>query len=545
MSYTATKQSKMGKSLSDQIAEIANKPVVEDFDIEDSERNVFEHKEGNDHSSEESEDDEATKSHYVKVGKSKLRDEGIALRDQKYQGSKGSRESIFEDAEEAEEASSGEVEGEESEVSNAENSESDSESAMSFRTDSEDQDASASEDSENEELEAEEEEEEEEDTEAKRKRMIELVRREAKSAVQRLSEATQKDAAKGFAILEQSRAFDLMIDTRIKIQKAVSATNQLPLSTESWDASLKESSKNEKLLQKTRKLLTKIMGQLVDFRREFQFGDNIIQGGEPDHDSKKKRTFAELCDETDYLDETLRDYRSVVLNKWSKKISSSSGKAVLSSSNFKAINQPADVQVENQLADVPRLLKRTTLNRRNVVPLHFEDDLEKGNLEQLGDSHNDEGNGSDEENPDVPKNYDPRRKDNRNIDISENPYIFDDEDFYRVLLNDLVDKKISGSQNEASGVTIALTSRSNNKLKKNVDTKASKGRKLKYTIQEPIANYEAPANGGFKWSDEQIDEFFAGLLGQRISFDEAEAIEDEQDDAEIEAIKNDDIQIFG
>ncbi|KAH3673354.1 hypothetical protein OGATHE_002156, partial [Ogataea polymorpha] len=56
--------------------------------------------------------------------------------------------------------------------------------------------------------------------------------------------------------------------------------------------------------------------------------------------------------------------------------------------------------------------------------------------------------------------------------LKEREYIFDDEDFYRVLLNDLVDRKISSS-NPTSGLTIQLTK---TKFKKNVDTKASKGR---------------------------------------------------------------------
>ena len=119
------------------------------------------------------------------------------------------------------------------------------------------------------------------------------------------------------------------------------------------------------------------------------------------------------------------------------------------------------------------------------------------------------------------------------------------QDFYRVLLNDLVEKKISNSQ-QSNGVTLAITSRSENKLKKNIDTKASKGRKLNYSIQEPIANYEASVNTGYKWSDEQIDEFFAGLLGQKINFNEDDELEaDTMHNEEDEEIKNDDIQIFG
>lgn len=81
-------------------------------------------------------------------------------------------------------------------------------------------------------------------------------------------------------------------------------------------------------------------------------------------------------------------------------------------------------------------------------------------------------------------------------------------------MNDLVDKKVQSSD-PTTGITINLRSAQKvNKLKNNVDTKASKGRKLRYHIQEPIANFESSI-GSWKWNDDQIDEFFASLLGQK------------------------------
>ena len=136
----------MGKSLSEQIAEIANKPAIQDFDIEDSERAVFDHKNNTSDGewNSESEDEALQKSHYVGVEKSKLRDDGIALKDEKYQGTKGSRSSLFDN--QAQEVSSDEVIEEEDEEQDSE--------AVSFRTDSEDG-ASAQEQSDSEESEQE------------------------------------------------------------------------------------------------------------------------------------------------------------------------------------------------------------------------------------------------------------------------------------------------------------------------------------------------------------------------------------------------------
>lgn len=389
---------------------------------------------------------------------------------------------------------------------------------------------------------------EDEDTELKRQRLAAMVQRDARAAVSKLSETTHRDALKGYAVAQQHRTFDQILDTRIKVQKAVNAANKLPLTKESWRLFAQKSSQNEARVSEAIQLLEKVLGQLLDFRQELQVSDKI--GGAAsmaDAAAGRKRSFSQLCEQSRELDEPLREYRRAVLHKWSHKISSASGQSALSAAKFKAINQPADVQVENQLADMPRLLKRTVLNRRNVEPLGFEKDLKKGRLAELSAETDENAQTMDvDADADVPANYDPRRKDNRSVDSNVNPYVFDDEDFYRVLLNDLVDKKVANAQSDGGNVTIAVTSRSNNKLKKNVDTKASKGRKLNFSIQEPLANYEAPANGGLRWSDEQIDEFCAGLLGQRVSFDEevtAEAAEEAADDENL--VQNDGIQLFG
>lgn len=52
------------------------------------------------------------------------------------------------------------------------------------------------------------------------------------------------------------------------------------------------------------------------------------------------------------------------------------------------------------------------------------------------------------------------------------------------------------------------------KRKKTVDTKASKGRKLRYHVHEKLQNFMVPipAQRG-AWHEEQIDELFASLLG--------------------------------
>ncbi|AET38692.1 rRNA-processing protein BFR2 Ecym_3193 [Eremothecium cymbalariae DBVPG len=519
----------MPKPFSEKILEISNKSKARDYDIEDEEA-IFEHEEDFSNESSSDENDELKKKHYVDTDGSRLRkDNGIELEDEKYEGIKGSRGSLFNDEDEDEGVESGTGDEEESGEEHVDESD-----AFSLRTDSEKSEAELSDsDSGGEVL-------SDEDVEARREMLTKLVEKEARKATDKFSESIQRDALKGYTILQQAKFFDHIIDARIKLQKALSASNQLPLTKETWDTLLDD--ENRQLLASNLKLLHKVMDQCRELRADFQNKEHINKT-EINYTGNNKRSFQELIEGSEQLDASLRDYRGAVLNKWSVKVSVASGQMALSSSKFKAINQPADVQVENQLADMQRLLKRTRLNRRNLKPIGFEKDYEYGRLTLL--KLNEEGRDADNNDElDIPKNYDPRKKDSDLIDVSENPYIFDDEDFYRVLLNDLVDKKIATAQQGNNGVQIAITSRAQNKLKNNVDTKASKGRKLNYTIQEAIKNYEAPLNGGFKWSDEQIDELFAGLLGQRVNFSERDTSEVEDDDGDVNAIKNDNIQIF-
>jgi protein AATF/BFR2 len=53
------------------------------------------------------------------------------------------------------------------------------------------------------------------------------------------------------------------------------------------------------------------------------------------------------------------------------------------------------------------------------------------------------------------------------------------------------------------------------KSKKNIDTRASKGRKIRYQVQEKIQNFMAPEPRG-TWHEEMKEELFSSLLGRKL-----------------------------
>lgn len=167
-----------------------------------------------------------------------------------------------------------------------------------------------------------------------------------------------------------------------------------------------------------------------------------------------------------------------LLNKWSSKVSNASSSSnsssnFSSSNNLKSINQSSGKQVELTLSSgdgLSRLISRTK-NLRDVSII-----------------------GSSSSNNDSSKNVDGNTAtaSNEEDDFGLNEEIFDDSDFYNSLLKELIEskgsmngagangKKVGGVEIDGKGLDV-LDSDSLNfgKKKKIVDTKGSKGRRLR------------------------------------------------------------------
>lgn len=513
------------KTLAEQIADL-DKPQ-KDFDIEDSELvDPFAEEDG-----EAASDEEFAADHYVSMPKSKLRRENDRLvTDKKYTGSVTSRKDLYGEPREAEEE-----DDEEDEEDQGQGEESDSGISLGAVSDSE-----SEVDSEDQESEDQESEEDVEDAEAKRSRIRDMISKERKHIISRLSESGTQDAIKGYAIVNQHKLGDALIDSRLKIQKALTNSNLLPVNHQTIDAEKLLSKNSAKYVKKATTKCFELLDTILDFRTKLYTKDQVVT--EHFEHKPEKRTLAQYLEATQKYDSVLHQYRSTVLTKWLAKIQNSSGSTALNASKFKALNQSAEQQVANNLSDMGRLIKRTRLNRRQVKPLgyeYYQANFVEQNKEEEEDEDEDEDEGID-----IPK----AAGQSRGLNMQEMELIFDDEDFYRVLLNDLVDKKIQ-SNDPTSGLQFALKGAASTKLKKNVDNKASKGRKLRYHVQESIANFETPRNE-LKWDDSQIDEFFASLLGQKINMKEDDDDKDRDEsasDAEDDLVLGGDnsIKLFG
>lgn len=325
-----------------------------------------------------------------------------------------------------------------------------------------------------------------------------IMSEEQKTVAATISEAAKADAEKGRAVKAQRKTFDALLNSRIRLQKALVSTNSLA----STKVEIPEDTVSlSDPVRAAEEAACNLWNSLNDLRESL----HTARTGE-----KRKRI--DISTSTppqevwsymqSYESETL-PYRQSVLQKWSAKARGVS--AMPSRGRLTTTTEQTIVDVlSSQLADPTRLVQKTRM-ARSCAPL------------QAG---------------------------------TESADIFDDADFYGLLLKELLERRSEESQTGTlAGMSfnnVPITShwqaaREAKTKRANVDVRASKGRKLRYTVHEKLQNYMAPEdrNG---WQDRQADELFSSLFGQRNALAEEDV---EEKDSEDEDLGNQGLLLFG
>ena len=110
------------------------------------------------------------------------------------------------------------------------------------------------------------------------------------------------------------------------------------------------------------------------------------------------------------------------------------------------------------------------------------------------------------------------------------PTTYDDTPFYQPLLTQLITSRTNAASFSSSLPSTALpvANSRGNKIKKNVDTKASKGRKIRYTVHEKLQDFMAPEDRT-TWTTRGREEFFGSLFGRTVNGAE-HGVDDEAED---------------
>jgi protein AATF/BFR2 len=291
-----------------------------------------------------------------------------------------------------------------------------------------------------------------------------------KSFTSTIAAGAQSDVAKGQAIKAQRKTFDTLLNSRIRLQKALISTNSMVA-----DAHKEESAPDASVEAAEAAALT-LLNNLTNLRLSLE---------ESRTGQKRKRTILDSATSSSDIWSSIQDtekstlpHRKAVLERWSNKTKATTvanNKARLNASAQQTLTEVLDSQLTSS-----HLVTRTQ-TPRSCAPLQSSVKAAQ---------------------PD--------------------PSIYDDADFYGLMLKELLEQRSAdlNANGTAEFVVQAPWQVAREaKTKKVVDTKASKGRRLRYTVQEKLQNFMAPEERG-AWGERQRDELFSSLFGQRLGLGE-------------------------
>ena len=386
-----------------------------------------------------------------------------------------------------------------------------------------------------------------------------ILKDEQRIVAANVSRAVRADIEKGRAVKKQKAAFDSLLNIRLKMQKAVTVTNTLPLlnnknsSPEARtadgmvDARLKYDNNNNNIdvngipedydniiLDAAEEAAIKLWKSLSILRDEFIQARNTPakrkrKSSPPTHThnfNTKTPTRTFWLHMQDQEKSSIQP-RHAILNKWSTRLRSTNPTS-LSGNN--SINNPRRLnpnsslnprrQSQSSLSDLltADLAPNSTSYNRFLARAHM--------VRSCAPAHTARGQTSSQD-------------------------IYDDTDFYGSLLQTFLEQRSQqGSSLGGGGVgeMLAMGNGANTaaglatdrplffaprweaakaaKVKKVVDTRASKGRKLKYTVHEKLQNFMAPENR-CGWDERQTDELFGSLFGKKFMLDEDESLDED------------------
>ncbi|XP_077062588.1 protein AATF isoform X2 [Siphateles boraxobius] len=341
-------------------------------------------------------------------------------------------------------------------------------------------------------------------------------------------EKVDEEVEKGKAVKNQLALWDLMLERRINMQKALVTANQLPQPQTfpefksrggaEYAEALKNSHKALKALQRSLlELQDLLLYQKPETRaicqgktwgasstkddEEINSEEDMENDGQEEEQEavrkgppKRKLEMAEYPNFMAKRFAAFLPYRDATLQKWYDKTRLTTGK---SNKGFGAFDRNILTQVEQVLMDKERLVRRTqtrrseyrVLGKPEPITPEMESSVTEGEAAELALKANVHLKDMDEE-------------------------IFDDDDFYHLLLRELIERKTSATDPNdqvAMGKQWLAIQKLRSKIKKKVDTKASKGRKIRFHIHSKLMNFMGPMDNS-SMSDEARSELFRSLF---------------------------------
>lgn len=305
---------------------------------------------------------------------------------------------------------------------------------------------------------------------------------------------------KGQCVKNQIKIWENLLEMRINLQKCLVSANKIPPTEEIVEFS--NSDEFSTAFTSLEKTFSDIIEKQIEFQRllwvKYPETKNLLKrkGDGEGATPRKQRKLDRFEDDIQEMHDKYSKYRNSVITKWDEKVSVADNKARLA-------NNSAVDKIEFILKDKARLIKQSQLKRGDVRKRKMEGKSKE--TDSKSDNTNKVGNNL----VNKPENG----NNNENNGDQYNPENYVDDEFYHQLLQQLIEVKSSDITDpvQLSKQWIALE-KLRSQMKRKIDTKATKGRKIRYTVHSKLVNFMAPIDE-FLMNDEAKNELFSSLFG--------------------------------
>lgn len=291
------------------------------------------------------------------------------------------------------------------------------------------------------------------------------LRNKEQDLLKNLNRHKDEDAVKGQAVRNQKALWDKALELRFLLQKTFSSSNKLP--QEPVKASFCSS---DNVVDQAYSELVSSCKQTLDSMLELQEAlldrnNSILESttGNSNQSVKDGTLTDDLKEESDEdwlqiqkMHSRIAPFRNNSVDKWHRKTQVTTGAAAFKG-KLHAFNQNISDQVAGYMRDPSRIIKRMQLGSSSISVF--------GKVPEKSES-------TKEEDP----------------NIEGDPELLDDSEFYQQLLKEFFE---SCDLNSSEPGFYALK-KLQPKKRKIVDRRASKSRKIRYSVHEKIVNFMAP-----------------------------------------------------
>lgn len=355
-----------------------------------------------------------------------------------------------------------------------------------------------------------------------------------------VSASRQSDAQKGEVVRSQRKAFDAILAMRIKLQNAIISTNNVADHIHEERAKGRNAAKvsgstskdgdtepkqakftpaTKEALRGAQTAALSLWSSLDQLRENLSLGRDESSGNSGNNsksDKKRKRPVSdpeEVWARMESYESSILSHRQRVLTKWFEKTRPSDAlrsSRLRPTSNKGSTQSVTDMLSAHLAMNLPNLVQRTRIPR-SCAPLQA-------------------ANG-----------------------LASSVHIFDDADFYGLLLRDLLEQRSGSTHGQGnagsafdpsalvSGVpdwhTLRRDINAKSKARRQapgVDTRVSRGRKLNYAVQDKLLDFTS-REPRENWTEIRSQELFASVMGKRGRLDDAEVSSDEEEQGQIGA----------